>query len=247
MPIPLTTFFRPESVMKNNKCTTLIKGNILYDYASSNITWTVTGGTFTSSAISQSESWTYFIPRSISMSTTSQFKRSATFGSSKNFTVMFRIYLSSLSSPGMTGTTVVGNGTPGGPPPLPPSYFWAIAFFGSSSTTMKFQMLWTSNGVQQPNLNIGPSGNVEAGRWYHIAVKVVDNGSYNSLYGYTDGVQTGTIAGSGSTYVDAGVGNTVLGNLGMGQAQGFELAEFVFLEKALSDDEIKAYATSPYI
>jgi hypothetical protein len=43
------------------------------------------------------------------------------------------------------------------------------------------------------------------------------------------------------------VGPTRIGNLGFGQAQAYELAEFVFLEKALSDDEIKGYASSPYI
>lgn len=159
---------------------------------------------------------------------------------------MFRFYVSSLSAPGMTGTTVVGNGTPGGgPPPAPAAYFWAIAMFGGSASQQKFQLIWTSGGTQQPSLQIGPSTYVVADKWYHIALKVVDNGSNNSLYGYIDGLNTASTLNT--NYIDAAVGSTRLGNIGMGQAQGFELAEFVFLEKALTDNEIAAYASSPYI
>ncbi len=246
MPIPLTTFFRNESIAKNNKCTTLLKGTLLYDYASSNITWSTTAGTFTSSSITQNESWTYFIPRSITMNTTTQLTRSSNFGTSKNFTVMFRFYVSSLSAPGSTGTTVVVNGTPGGPsPPNPVSFFWVIYMFGASSTTQKFQLMWRSGGASQTAFVIGPGTNIQSGQWYHVALKVVDNGSNNSFFGYVNGIQTGS--SPNQVYIDPPVGPTRLGNLGFGQAQAYELAEFVFLEKALSDDEIKGYASSPYI
>jgi len=248
MPIPLTTFFRNESIAKNNKCTTLLKGNILYDYANSAITWSTSAGTFTSSSIAQNESWTYFIPRSMTMNTSTQLTRSSNFGTSKNFTVMFRFYVSSLSSPGGTGTTVVINGTPGGPsPPNPTSFFWVILMTGTTSTTQKFQIMWRSGGASQTPFVIGPGPAkfVEAGQWYHIAFKVVDNGSNNSFFGYTNGIQTGSSLNQ--QYIDAPVGPTRLGNVGFGQAQAYELAEFVFLEEALFDEKIKAYASSPYI
>jgi hypothetical protein len=246
MPIPLTTFFRNESIAKNEKLTTLLKGTLLYDYASTGITWSTTAGSFLSSSIPQNESWTYFIPRSMTMNTSTQLTRSSNFGSSKNFTVMFRFYVSSLSAPGSTGTTVVANGTPGGPsPPNPPSFFWVIYMSGATSSTQKFQLLWRSGGVQQANFVIGPGTNIVAGEWYHVALKVVDNGSNNSFFGFINGLQTG--ASANQPYIDAPVGSTRLGNLGFGQAQSYELAEFIFLEEALSNDQIKGYASSPYI
>jgi hypothetical protein len=213
---------------------------VLYDYADSNITWSTTGGSFESSSITQDESWTYFVPQSMTMNTTTQLTRSSTFGSSKNFTLLFRFYVSSLSSPGMSGTTVVGNGTPG----APPSYFWAIFMNGAASGSQKFQVIWTSSGTQQAPFVIGPSTNIVADKWYHVAFKVVDNGSNNSFFGYIDGVQTAT--SPNISYIDAAVGATILGNLGT-QAQAYQLAEFVFIEEALSNNLIAAYARSAYI
>lgn len=242
MPIPLTTFFRNESLAKNNTCRTLLRGTLLYDYADSNITWSTTAGSFVSSLIPQNESWTYFIPRSMTMTTTTQLTRSSNFGSSKNFTIMFRFYAASLSPPGMTGTTVIGSGTPS---MMPPVYFWAIFMSGSTATTQTFQLIWTSGGNFQPTFNIGPATYVQAGKWYHVALKIVDEGVSNSLYGYIDGIQVASSLFQ--SYIDPPVGSTRIGNLGLGQAQGFEVTEVIFLEKALSNDEILGYASSPYL
>jgi hypothetical protein len=116
---------------------------------------------------------------------------------------------------------------------------------GMTSTTQQFGLIWTSGGAFQPNFTIGPASYVQAGKWYHVAFKVVDEGVSNSLYGYIDGVQTNS--NLNQVYIDPPVGATRLGNVSGTQAQSFQLTEVVFLQSALSNDEIKGYASSPYI
>lgn len=251
MPTPQSTFFRPQSLSQEGLCKMNLRGAVLYDYADSTIAWTYTG-TFTSAAAAGSQPWTYFVPRAMTIATTDTITRSSIFSQARNFTIMFRIYLDTLENPGSTGTSIFFNGTPasGGPPP-PLAYFWGIYFAGSpptpSSSQMRFTFFFTSGGSMQPPLTIS-STFIEATRWYHIAVKVEYNAVSNksSLYGFVDGVQTATLLNQNP--LDTAVGATRIGyNTVANNAQSFKITELVYIEKALSNQQIAAYATSAFV
>ncbi len=252
MPTPQSTFFRPQSLAQEGLCKTNLRGKLLYDYADSNITWTYSAGTLTTAAAAGSEPWTYFIPNAMTVASTDTITRSSLFSRKQSFTLMFRIYLDTLENPGSTGTSVIFNGTPSTsvpPTPPPPSYFWGIYFGGSpptpSSSQMRFTFFYTSGGSFAPPLTISSSF-LEAQRWYHVAVKAVDNGATVSLYGFLDGVQTGTALNQ--ALIDAAVGSTRIGyNSVANNAQGFKITEIVYIEKSLTNNQIAAYAKSAFV
>jgi hypothetical protein len=238
MPTPQSTFFRPDSLSKGGTCKLNLRGNSFYDYANENALWTQSGGTIVKASVVEQTSWTYFIPKNYLFDIANTLTRDSLLTTSiTNFTFMFRFYVTSLANPGSTGISIFFNGTPmaGG--------FWGVYVFGGSSATLNFSFIFSRGGVDSQTISTEA---IAANTWYHVAVTLEDNGDRTStFFGYLNGFKTST----NRTFaeIDPISGNTTLGNNGIGQSQPFQVTDIVFLEKILTAEEIKGYASSAFI
>lgn len=241
MPTPQSTFFRPDSLSKGGTCKINLRGSSFYDYANDSVVWTP-NGTITHSAIVESTPWKLFIPKQFVFYISGSLTRDTLVSTAvTNFTIMFRFYVTSLSAPGVSGTFIFLNGSAVG------MAYWGVYVYGADQNTLQFQFLYSLRGSPMTEI-IAPSDYIQANRWYHVAVTLQDNergDDTHTYYGYLDGLRT-SVNTSVQT-IDTPSGSTTLGDAGGGQSQDFQMTEFVFLEKVLTSDEIKAYATSAYI
>lgn len=235
MPIPQSTFFRSQSLSKEGRCKSNLRGSTTYDYANESAIWTTTGGTLTFEAIVGGGPWEYFIPRAFSLDVATSLNRDSLMSTSiTNFTIMFRFFTGANSPPGAEGTSLFLNGS------------WGIYIFGGDENTLQFLFRYVRQDTPMSE-TIG-SAFVQPNTWYHVAVTIMDNNLGNNthtFFGYLNGVKTGF----NTTFpdIDIPTGNTTIGDFGLGQSQSFQITDIVFLEKVLNESEVKAYASSAYI
>lgn len=241
MPLALTTFFQTPSLSQQGTCKSNLRGNLLYDYVDSTAGWTH-NSTLTSIPV-VSTPWSSFIPYAYSLGTSDAITRGSLMSTKiKDITFMCRFYATSIGDPAGNGNSIFFNGTPGSPG-LGVG-FWGILIQGADPSTATFNFL-SAYGKANLQSEIIASDIIQANTWYHIAFTISEGGVNNTFKSYLNGVNKNT--NNLFPDIDTPEGNTVLGAVNIPQTQEFQITDIVFLEKVLTDNEIAAYANSPYI
>jgi hypothetical protein len=241
MPLALTTFFQTPSLSQGGTCKCNLRGKILYDYVNENAGWVSNNPLSYITVVSSP--WSSFIPYAFSIGTSDAITRGSIMSTKKkDITFMFRFYASSIGNPSGNGNTIFFNGTPGSPG-LGVG-FWGILIQGADPSTATFNFLSTY-GEANFQSEVIASDIIQANTWYHIAFTIREVGVNNTFKSYLNGVNKNT--NNAFPDIDTPTGNTVIGALIIPQTQNFQITDIVFLEKVLTDNEIAAYANSPYI